>query len=177
MLLAGLALVLARSIASPLGQVVGALEAVAAGDLRTRVNLKTTEEIGRMGAAMDHAAAAFARIVGDIRACQKVFRLADLRCKGAKDDACLSEAQVKALTRAFAGPTNTKVEALYSDWPCDGGIGAHDWRFWKIESPLCPVAQSLGDNPRTLFLQRWTTRFHAIETVFLVSPTTERGLP
>jgi methyl-accepting chemotaxis protein len=67
LLMAGLALVLARTISIPLGQVVGALETVAAGDLRRRVNLKTTDEIGRMGAAMDHAAATFARIVGDIR--------------------------------------------------------------------------------------------------------------
>jgi methyl-accepting chemotaxis protein len=67
LLMAGLALVLARSITRPLGQVVGALETVAAGDLRRRVNLKTTDEIGRMGAAMDRAAATFARIVGDIR--------------------------------------------------------------------------------------------------------------
>jgi len=40
LLMAGLALVLARAITRPLGQVVGALETVAAGDLRQRVNLK-----------------------------------------------------------------------------------------------------------------------------------------
>ena len=62
-------------------------------------------------------------MVGDIRACQKVFHLADLQCTGAKTDACLSEAQVKALTRAFAGATNTKGEALYSDWSFDAGMG------------------------------------------------------
>jgi methyl-accepting chemotaxis protein len=67
LLMAGLALVLARSITRPLGQVVSALETVAAGDLRGRVNLQTSDEIGRMGAAMDRAAATFARIVGDIR--------------------------------------------------------------------------------------------------------------
>src|SRR5262249_46678228 len=59
LLMAGLALVLARAITRPLGQVVGALETVAAGDLRRRVNLNTTDELGRMGAAMDQAAATF----------------------------------------------------------------------------------------------------------------------
>ena len=45
-------------------------------------------------------------MVADIRACQKAFHLADLQCKGAKTDDCLSETQVKALNRAFGGPHN-----------------------------------------------------------------------
>jgi feruloyl esterase len=77
-------------------------------------------------------------IVADLRACQKVFHLADLTCNGAKSDACLSEVQVKALSRAFEGPHNSKGAPLYSDWPFDAGMGAANWRFWKIESGIPP---------------------------------------
>jgi pimeloyl-ACP methyl ester carboxylesterase len=77
-------------------------------------------------------------IVADIRACQKAFRLADLTCEGAKTDACLSEVQVKALTRAFAGPRNSQGEQLYSDWPFDAGMSGSNWRFWKVYSGVPP---------------------------------------
>ena len=39
---------------------------------------------------------------------------------------------------SFAGPKNSKGEALYSDWPVDGGVGTGNWRLWKIESPIPP---------------------------------------
>ncbi len=39
---------------------------------------------------------------------------------------------------SFAGPHNAKGEALYSDWPVDGGVGTGNWRMWKIESPIPP---------------------------------------
>ena len=39
---------------------------------------------------------------------------------------------------SFAGPQNTKGEALYSDWPVDGGVGTGNWRLWKVESPIPP---------------------------------------
>ena len=35
-------------------------------------------------------------------------------------------------------PKNAKGEALYSDWPVDGGVGTGNWRLWKIESPIPP---------------------------------------
>ena len=76
--------------------------------------------------------------VYDIRACQKAFHLADLQCSGGKTDACLSNAQVAALTRAFAGPVNSKGEALYSDWPFDAGMSSANWRFWKVSSGIPP---------------------------------------
>jgi hypothetical protein len=46
--------------------------------------------------------------------------------------------QVSALQRAFAGPRNSKGEALYSDWSWDAGIGSGNWRFWKLESQIPP---------------------------------------
>jgi len=77
-------------------------------------------------------------LVYDIRACQAKFHLADLQCASGKSDGCLAETQVKALTRAFAGPHNSKGEALYSDWPFDAGMGANNWRFWKVFSGIPP---------------------------------------
>jgi hypothetical protein len=77
-------------------------------------------------------------IVGDLQRCQKVFKLAELQCTGAKTDQCLSAAQVTALQRSFDGPRNSKGEPLYSDWSFDGGIGAAGWRTWKLESSIPP---------------------------------------
>ncbi len=77
-------------------------------------------------------------IVGDIRACQKIFHLSSLQCKGAKTDTCLAPAQVKALTRAFGGPRNSKGQQLYATWPYDSGLGGRNWRFWKLYSGIAP---------------------------------------
>ena len=46
--------------------------------------------------------------------------------------------QGEALKTSFAGPKNSKGEALYSDWPVDGGVGTGNWRMWKVESPIPP---------------------------------------
>ena len=43
-----------------------------------------------------------------------------------------------ALKTSFAGPKTSKGEALYSDWPVDGGVGTGNWRMWKVESPIPP---------------------------------------
>ncbi|HEY1722031.1 MAG TPA: tannase/feruloyl esterase family alpha/beta hydrolase [Magnetospirillaceae bacterium] len=77
-------------------------------------------------------------MVDDLRKCQTVFHLADLKCTGEKTPACLSAAQVTALDRAFGGPKNSAGQQLYSDWPYDAGMGAHNWRFWKLESGIPP---------------------------------------
>jgi pimeloyl-ACP methyl ester carboxylesterase len=77
-------------------------------------------------------------MVGDLQRCQAVFKMSDLQCSGAKTAQCLSSQQVVALNRAFGGPRNRKGEALYSDWSFDAGMGAGNWRFWKLESPVPP---------------------------------------
>ena len=77
-------------------------------------------------------------IVGDLKRCQSVFKLSDLQCSGAKTDTCLSATQVQALGRSFAGPRNSRGEALYADWSFDGGVGAGGWRTWKLESTIPP---------------------------------------
>ena len=77
-------------------------------------------------------------LVNELKACQAAFKLADLQCTGAKTPQCLSANQVTALNRAFAGPRNGKGEMLYSDWSFDAGMGAGNWRFWKLESQIPP---------------------------------------
>lgn len=53
-------------------------------------------------------------------------------CSSAKADSCLSDAQIDALRRVYAGPKDSKGKSLYSDWPLDAGIGSDGWRIWKI---------------------------------------------
>ena len=60
------------------------------------------------------------------------FDPTELTCKGSKTDACLSSNQVAALKKVFAGPKNSRGEALYSDWPYDTGIAAPGWRALKL---------------------------------------------
>jgi feruloyl esterase len=55
-----------------------------------------------------------------------------LVCKDRKTDTCLSANQVTALQKVFAGPKNSRGEALYSDWPYDTGIAAPGWRALKL---------------------------------------------
>jgi hypothetical protein len=51
-------------------------------------------------------------------------------CSNAPD--CLSKSQVAVIERVYAGAKDRQGRALYVDWPFDGGIGADDWRMWKI---------------------------------------------
>lgn len=77
-------------------------------------------------------------IIADSPACQSIFDISTLACEGNATEACLSAAQVEALRRIHAGPTNSKGEALYSNWAWDRGIESGDWRFWKLESGIPP---------------------------------------
>ncbi|MBC9880549.1 tannase/feruloyl esterase family alpha/beta hydrolase [Bradyrhizobium sp. INPA01-394B] len=77
-------------------------------------------------------------LTANLAACQKAFDLKSLVCVPGQNSACLSEAKVDALKMSLAGPKNSKGEALYSNWPLDGGIGTGNWRTWKVESPIAP---------------------------------------
>lgn len=77
-------------------------------------------------------------IVADSPACQSAFDISTLTCQGNATEACLSPAQVEALTRVHAGPTNSAGQELYSNWAWDRGLESGDWRFWKLESPIPP---------------------------------------
>ena len=77
-------------------------------------------------------------LTANLKACQKTFSFDSLRCATGSTEACLPSAKVDALKKVFAGPQNSKGEALYSDWPVDGGVGTGNWRAWKVESPVAP---------------------------------------
>ena len=90
-------------------------------------------------------------MVDNLPACQKAFDIKAMKCADAKPPQCLSAPQVTALQKVFAGPVNSKGEALYSDWPWDAGVGASQagfgsWRAWKLEGPIArlPIKASLG---------------------------------
>ena len=61
-------------------------------------------------------------IVADPIGCR--FDPARLRCPAAKADGCLSGEQVEALSRAFAGPKDSKGRQVYPGFPFDTGITA-----------------------------------------------------
>jgi methyl-accepting chemotaxis protein len=62
-----LAFLLTRSVVGPMAAGVAFSEAMAQGDLTQRLNLRQRDEVGLLARAMDHVAAAFGRIVGEIR--------------------------------------------------------------------------------------------------------------
>lgn len=88
-------------------------------------------------------------LTANLAACQKAFDWKSLACTNGKTDACLSQAKIDALMTSLTGPKNSKREALYSDWPLDGGIGTGNWRMWKVESPVAawnhyPIIATMG---------------------------------
>lgn len=90
-------------------------------------------------------------MVNNLPACQKVFDIKALQCVAGKTGQCLSQPQVTALQKVFAGPVNSKGEQLYSDWDWDAGVGASQigfgsWRAWKLQGPIAdlPIKASLG---------------------------------
>jgi feruloyl esterase len=107
-------------------------------------------------------------IVSDLAACQPKVDLAALQCSGAKTSQCLAAAQVGALKRAFAGPRDSAGRMLYSDWSWDAGMGAGNWRFWKLESQIppwdkLPLIATMGAG--------------SLSYVFTTPPTTTPGKP
>ena len=107
-------------------------------------------------------------IVGDLRACQSAFHLADLQCTGAKTDQCLGAAQVSALARDFAGPHDGHGAQLYSDWPFDSGVAGRNWRFWKLQSGIA----AWHDNPLIA-----TMGAASLSWIFTTPPVETRGDP
>ena len=76
-------------------------------------------------------------LVQDVAACQAEFDVTTLQCTDGQNSACLSEAQVTALSQIHAGSLDGG-DPVYSDWYFDTGISSGDWRFWKLESPIPP---------------------------------------
>jgi methyl-accepting chemotaxis protein len=62
-----LSVLLIRSITVPMARGVEFSDALAKGDLSKRLDLSQRDEVGQLALAMDHIAASFGRIVGEIR--------------------------------------------------------------------------------------------------------------
>jgi hypothetical protein len=82
-------------------------------------------------------------MIFNMRQCQ--FDPASLACSGAKTDACLAPDQVSALTKAFAGPRNSRGAQSYPAFPWDSGVAAVDVPVPGIlttgaRSPVNPAA-------------------------------------
>jgi feruloyl esterase len=99
-------------------------------------------------------------IVANAAACK--FDVKALQCKGAKDASCLSEPQVRTLSKIFSGAKNSKDEALYVGWSWDAGIGhpANDWRNWKLGTSTTTIP-----NSRHIFLMQ-----DALQGYFVTPP-------
>ncbi|WFU40656.1 tannase/feruloyl esterase family alpha/beta hydrolase [Bradyrhizobium sp. CB82] len=108
-------------------------------DLRKSITKEDAQLVAsRITEACDALDGAKDSLTSNLAACQKAFDLKSLVCAPGQTKSCLSEAKVDALKTSLAGPKNSKGEALYSDWPLDGGIGTGNWRAWKVESPVAP---------------------------------------
>lgn len=107
-------------------------------------------------------------LVNDLRQCQKVFKLSDLKCTGDKNATCLTANQVTALDRSMGGPKDSTGKQLYSDWSYDGGIGGGNWRGWKLGA-TAPDGQ---DYPRIVTLGGGSLSY-----IFTTPPTKIAGDP
>ena len=108
-------------------------------DLRKSITKEDAQLVAaRITEACDALDGAKDGLTSNLAACQKAFDLKSLVCAPGQNSTCLAEAKVDALKTSLAGPKNSKGEALYSDWPLDGGIGTGNWRAWKVESSVPP---------------------------------------
>ncbi len=68
------------------------------------------------------------------------FDPAELTCKGAKTNACLTSTQVAAIRTAFAGPKTKGGVQIYPAFPYDAGIGAEGGGIpGLLSGPVIPV--------------------------------------
>jgi feruloyl esterase len=58
------------------------------------------------------------------------FDPATIGCKGEASDSCLTEAQVAALKKIYAGPQNSKGEQLFPGYEPGGETGLGGWGSW-----------------------------------------------
>jgi len=75
--------------------------------------------------------------VNDVAACQTAFNLqTDVpTCTGSRDGSCISAEQKGVLASIFAGPKNSKGEALYTGTWWDPGVAGSNFASWHFGSP------------------------------------------
>ncbi len=67
-------------------------------------------------------------VIDDPRACH--FDPGQLLCQGAETDACLTAPQIMALKKIYAGPHNSKGEAVFPGYAIGGQTGPGGWAPW-----------------------------------------------
>jgi len=75
------------------------------------------------------------KMIFNTAACKQAFNpatITQLQCTAAKTPTCLLPAQIAAIQNVFAGPVDSQMNALYSDWPYDVGISDIKWLMWPI---------------------------------------------
>ena len=104
--------------------------ALTQGDL-TYLNSRIVAKCDALDGALDGT-------VGDVKACQAAFSMdRDVAVCDAATSAnstvgtCLSEKQMTAVKKIFAGAKDSRGNALYRDWPFSGGLDTPGWRSWK----------------------------------------------
>jgi feruloyl esterase len=90
--------------------------------------------------ALDGTKDGMVNAIGQCTTARVLPELKARQCQAGQSADCLSSAQIDALTAVMSGPKNSKGEALYADWPWDGGIGTPGWNVWKIGAENGPPA-------------------------------------
>jgi len=78
--------------------------------------------------------------VNDVQACQATFNLQRdvptcTTANAARDGSCISAEQKNVLASIFAGPKNSKGEALYTGTWFDPGVAGSNFAFWHFNAP------------------------------------------
>lgn len=85
-------------------------------------------------------------IIGAVGRCttqQVEPELRKRQCRAAQSGPCLEPAQIDALVKSMAGPSDSAGQPLYANWAWDSGIGADGWSAWKTGTPQGSPARNI----------------------------------
>jgi hypothetical protein len=68
------------------------------------------------------------QIISDPRQCH--FDPAQIQCKGPESDSCLTEPQVTALKKIYAGPRTSSGSQIFPGYMPGGELGGGGWQLW-----------------------------------------------
>ena len=98
-----LAVIIARMVSRPLGEAVKVAQAVAGGDLSTRIEARTRDEIGQLFAALRHMNESLVHIVGQVRQGTDSIATASAQiASGNNDLSARTESQASSLEETAA---------------------------------------------------------------------------
>ncbi len=85
-------------------------------------------------------------MINALEQCQEVFNLdRDVpTCTGERDGTCLTQAQKTVINNIMGGAHNSLGEALYTNFPYDGGMGTDDYFQWEYFTALMRDPAAVG---------------------------------